>query len=65
MPTNPEQRFESDVLGDYALGFGKGYFIHGTLYARLLGKNVTQVASACMTTISRRCINCQRSVPQS
>ena len=41
VPTDPEQRFESDVLGDYALGFGKGYFIHGTLYARLLGKNVT------------------------
>jgi L,D-transpeptidase ErfK/SrfK len=29
------------VLGEYALGFGKGYFIHGTLYTRLLGKNVT------------------------
>jgi L,D-transpeptidase YbiS len=29
------------VLGEYALGFGKGYFIHGTLYPRLLGKNVT------------------------
>ena len=41
VPTDPEQRFESGVLGDYALGFGKGYFIHGTLYARLLGKNVT------------------------
>ena len=41
MPTDPEQRFESDVLGEYGLGFGKGYFIHGTLYARLLGKNVT------------------------
>jgi len=41
VPTDPEQRFESDVLGDYALGFGKGYFIHGTLYDRLLGKNVT------------------------
>lgn len=41
VPTDPEQRFESGVLGDYALGFGKGYFIHGTLYDRFLGKNVT------------------------
>lgn len=40
-PADPEKRFESGVLGDYALGFGNGYFIHGTLYARLLGKNVT------------------------
>jgi L,D-transpeptidase YbiS len=32
---------EPGVLGDYALGFGKGYFIHGTLYPRLLGKSVT------------------------
>jgi L,D-transpeptidase YbiS len=29
------------MLGDYALGFGDGYFIHGTLYTRLLGKNIT------------------------
>ena len=41
VPADLEQRFESGVLGDYALGFGKGYFIHGTLYDRLLGKNVT------------------------
>jgi len=32
---------EAGVLGDYALGFGQGYFIHGTLYTRLLGRNVT------------------------
>ncbi len=32
---------ERGVLGDYALGFGNGYFIHGTLYTRLLGRNVT------------------------
>ncbi len=41
VPQNTADRAESGVLGDYALGFGKGYFIHGTLYTRLLGKNVT------------------------
>jgi L,D-transpeptidase YbiS len=41
VPKNPADRVERGVLGDYALGFGKGYFIHGTLYTRLLGKNVT------------------------
>ncbi len=41
IPANPADRAEPGVLGDYALGFGKGYFIHGTLYTRLLGKNVT------------------------
>jgi len=41
IPSDPAQRLEPGTLGDYALGFGKGYFIHGTLYRRLLGKNVT------------------------
>ena len=41
VPQNAVDRAEQGVLGDYALGFGKGYFIHGTLYTRLLGKNVT------------------------
>ena len=41
VPQNSAERAEQGVLGDYALGFGKGYFIHGTLYTRLLGKNVT------------------------
>ena len=41
VPQNAADRAEPGVLGDYALGFGKGYFIHGTLYTRLLGKNVT------------------------
>ncbi|WP_447985526.1 L,D-transpeptidase [Nitrospira sp. Nam74] len=41
IPSNPAERLEPGILGDYALGFGKGYFIHGTLYPRLLGKNVT------------------------
>jgi L,D-transpeptidase YbiS len=41
VPTSHAERMEPGVLGAYALGFGKGYFIHGTLYPRLLGKNVT------------------------
>jgi len=41
IPTKSQDRIETGVLGDYALGFGNGYFIHGTLYTRLLGTNVT------------------------
>ncbi len=41
IPKRIEDRIEAGVLGDYALGFGQGYFIHGTLYTRLLGRNVT------------------------
>ena len=41
VPKDPRKRVEEGVLGDYALGFGNGYFIHGTLYTRLLGRNVT------------------------
>ncbi|WP_455389813.1 L,D-transpeptidase [Petrachloros mirabilis] len=41
VPASQADRIEPGVLGEYALGFGKGYFIHGTLYTRLLGKNVT------------------------
>jgi L,D-transpeptidase YbiS len=41
VPKNPEERLEAGILGDYALGFGNGYFIHGTLYTRLLGRSVT------------------------
>ena len=41
IPRNPSQRLEEGVLGDYALGIGNNYFIHGTLYTRLLGRNVT------------------------
>ena len=41
IPKNYNDRFEEGVLGDYALGIGNGYFIHGTLYTRLLGKPVT------------------------
>jgi len=41
VPEDPRLRIETGVLGDYALGFGDGFFIHGTLYTRLLGRNVT------------------------
>ncbi len=40
-PSNFNARIDNDSLGSYALGFGDGYFIHGTLYTRLLGRNVT------------------------
>lgn len=41
IPKKLTDRIEAGTLGDYALGFGDGYFIHGTLYTRLLGRNVT------------------------
>ena len=41
IPGTVQGRMETGMLGDYALGFGSGYFIHGTLYTRLLGRNVT------------------------
>jgi len=34
-------RWESGVLGDYALALGDGYMIHGTIYKRFLGMPVT------------------------
>lgn len=41
IPKNADDRVVGGELGDYALGFGSGYFLHGTLYTRLLGRNVT------------------------
>ena len=41
VPKDRESRLLPNVLGDYALGFGDGYFIHGALYTYLLGFNVT------------------------
>jgi len=35
------KRYQGGVLGDYALGFGNGYLVHGTLYKRFLGLAVT------------------------
>jgi L,D-transpeptidase YbiS len=40
-PRNSPERAESGVMGDYAMGIGKGYFLHGTMYTRMLGRNVT------------------------
>jgi lipoprotein-anchoring transpeptidase ErfK/SrfK len=41
IPTNPGDRLEYGSLGEYALYFGNGYMIHGTLYERLLGRPVS------------------------
>lgn len=41
IPTKTSLRAEPGAMGDYALGLGKGYFIHGTLYKRMLGRNVS------------------------
>jgi len=41
IPKKYGDRAEEGVMGDYALGIGNGYFLHGTLYTRLLGRNVT------------------------
>lgn len=41
IPTNVGDRLEPGTLGEYALYFGNGYMIHGTLYERLLGRSVT------------------------
>lgn len=35
------ERFDANTMGDYALGLGDGYFLHGTLYQRYLGLPVT------------------------
>lgn len=41
VPVRAADRFERGVLGEYALYFGNGFMIHGTLYERLLGRSVT------------------------
>ena len=41
IPTRQADRAEPGMMGNYALGIGQGYFIHGTLYTRLLGRNVS------------------------
>lgn len=41
IPKDRASRAVPYVLGDYAIAFGDGYFIHGTLYTRLLGSSVT------------------------
>jgi lipoprotein-anchoring transpeptidase ErfK/SrfK len=41
IPEDPKDRLDPEMLGEYALGFGDDYYIHGTIYERLLGVNVT------------------------
>jgi L,D-transpeptidase YbiS len=44
MPRNYADRVQEGMLGEYALDLGggpAGYMIHGTLYTRLLGRNVS------------------------
>jgi len=41
VPRRDSDRFEDGVLGKYALYFGNGFMIHGTLYERLLGRSVS------------------------
>jgi lipoprotein-anchoring transpeptidase ErfK/SrfK len=41
IPSKSAERAEPGAMGDYALGLGQGYFIHGTLYKRMLGRNVS------------------------
>lgn len=40
-PLTDEERMDPNVMGEYAIGFGNGFFVHGTLYERLLGVSVT------------------------
>lgn len=41
LPKDEAERYDPEMLGEFAMGFGNGYFIHGTIYERLLGINVT------------------------
>jgi L,D-transpeptidase YbiS len=41
IPDDERERYDPEMLGEYAMGFGDGYFIHGTIYERLLGVSVT------------------------
>jgi len=40
-PKDPNERFDNQSLGDYALYIGDGFIIHGTLFKSLLGRRVT------------------------
>ena len=41
LPQDDQERLDPRAMGDYALGFGDGYFIHGTILERLIGISVT------------------------
>lgn len=65
IPKNSNDRAEEGVMGDYALGVGNGYFLHGTLYTRLLGRNVThgcvRIGDADLEYLTRTCPSARRS----
>jgi L,D-transpeptidase YbiS len=41
IPKDGSGRAEPGMMGDYAVGIGNSYYLHGTLYKRLLGRNVS------------------------
>jgi L,D-transpeptidase YbiS len=41
VPKRFSERLDDASLGEYALYFGNGYMIHGTLYQRYLGRSIT------------------------
>ena len=41
IPKEESERYDPEMMGDFAIGYGDGYFIHGTIYERLLGVSVT------------------------
>jgi len=41
IPKDRSERAEPGMMGDFAVGIGDGYYLHGTLYKRLLGRNVS------------------------
>jgi L,D-transpeptidase YbiS len=60
IPDNPAKRAEPGAMGDYALGLGQGYFIHGTLYKRMLGRNVSH---GCVRLGDEDLVQLYRTVP--
>ncbi|HLV02631.1 MAG TPA: L,D-transpeptidase [Acidobacteriota bacterium] len=60
IPAHEHERFESGVLGEYALALGGPYYIHGTLYEKLLGQSVTH---GCIRLGSRDLIFLAQAVP--
>lgn len=60
VPDDESERYEKGVLGDYAMAIGDGYFIHGTLYTRLLGTNVTH---GCIRLASKDLMRLAKTVP--
>lgn len=41
IPKDGSGRAEAGMMGDYAIAIGNGYYLHGTMYKRLLGRNVS------------------------